>query len=54
MRKLLDFIRGPLCNICNKPLELDVAVTDRDGKAVHEECYVLRLRLQDAWKLPKR
>jgi hypothetical protein len=35
--------RHPLCGVCNKPLELDIAVADQDGKAVHEECYVLRM-----------
>jgi hypothetical protein len=38
---VLDFFRKPpLCNICNKPLDLKIAVTDQDGKPIHEECYV--------------
>ena len=43
----------PLCSICNKPVELDIAVTDQDRKPVHEECYVLKLRQLDAKKPPK-
>jgi hypothetical protein len=27
------------CEICGKPLSLEVAKTDSKGKAVHEECY---------------
>jgi hypothetical protein len=54
MPLVLDFFREPtLCNICNKPLDLKIAVTDQDGKPVHEECYVLKLRQEDAKKPPK-
>jgi len=56
MPKVLDFIlkpQLPLCGICNKPVDLEIAVTDQDGKPVHEECYVLKLRLKDAKKPPK-
>lgn len=34
---------GPLCGICNKTVELAIAVADQDGKAVHEKCYVLKM-----------
>jgi hypothetical protein len=51
---VLDFFRKPLlCAICNKPLDPRIAVTDQDGKPVHEECYVLMVRQQDAKKPPK-
>jgi hypothetical protein len=45
------FSRVPLCSICNKPLDPKIAVTDQDGKPVHEECYVLKLQ-QDTKKPP--
>lgn len=32
--------RFPICPICNEPVQLTTAVTNEDGKAVHEECYV--------------
>ena len=51
---VLNFFRKPPpCNICNKPLDPKIAVTDQDGKPVHEECYVLKLRQEDAKKPPK-
>jgi hypothetical protein len=56
MPKVLDFIlkpQLPICSICNKPVEPDIAVTDQDGKPVHEECYVLKLRQEDAKKPPE-
>ena len=36
------------CSICNKPVELETTKTDGRGKAVHEECYVLREALLNA------
>jgi hypothetical protein len=47
------FPRVPLCGICIKPLDPKIAVTDQDGKPVHEECYVLKLQQEDANKPPK-
>jgi hypothetical protein len=29
-----------LCPICDKPVILETAKTDDDGRAVHEECYL--------------
>jgi|HubBroStandDraft_6_1064221.scaffolds.fasta_scaffold785987_2 hypothetical protein len=52
MPNVLQF-KPPLCGICNKPVELDIAVTDQDGKPVHEECYVLKVRQEDAKKPPE-
>jgi hypothetical protein len=54
MAIVLDFFRKPLpCGICNKPLDPKIAVTDQDGKAVHEECYVLKLLQVDTKKPPE-
>jgi hypothetical protein len=33
----------PLCSICDKPVQLENSNTDEDGKAIHEECYILKL-----------
>ena len=30
----------PACSICRKPIPIEEAKTDGDGKPVHEECYV--------------
>jgi len=29
------------CRICSKPVAVEIAKTDGDGQAVHEECYIL-------------
>jgi hypothetical protein len=34
------------CSICNKPVDLETAKTDEDGKTVHGECYVAAMGLQ--------
>jgi hypothetical protein len=34
------------CCICDQPVALEAANTDERGWAVHQECYVLKLRLQ--------
>jgi hypothetical protein len=39
-----------LCRICGKPVPLETAKTDEGGKAVHEYCHVLKLRLAQATK----
>lgn len=36
------------CRICDKPVALENAKTDGDGQAIHEECYALRLKLEQA------
>ena len=36
------------CSLCRKPMALESSKTDENGRAVHEECYVLRLRLKQA------
>ena len=35
----------PDCSLCNKPVDLTTAKTDGNGRAVHEECYLLNLSL---------
>jgi hypothetical protein len=54
--KFLRFFRRlrlPKCSICNKPIELETAKTDENGKAVHEECYVRVMRLKEITPPPK-
>ena len=49
MAKILQFIRkvrSPKCAICNKPVDLETALFDLDGKAVHGDCYVRMVRLR--------
>jgi len=41
------------CSLCRNPVRLDSAKTDENGKAVHEECYVLGLRLKQALIPPR-
>jgi hypothetical protein len=56
MAKVLQFIRklrSPKCAICNKPVDLDIAVTDEDGNIVHEICHVLKMRLKEAREPPR-
>ncbi|HEV2400306.1 MAG TPA: hypothetical protein VGS27_25435 [Candidatus Sulfotelmatobacter sp.] len=36
----------PFCPICNKPVSLETAKADEHGRAVHEECYLLSLKLK--------
>ena len=50
MRTLLRFIhnvRLPKCSICNEPVESKTSKTDENGKAVHEDCYIRRMRLKE-------
>ena len=56
MRTLLRFIhdmRLPKCSICNEPAELKTSKTDENGRAVHEDCYVRRMRLKEITPPPK-
>ena len=36
------------CRLCDKPLALEACKTDESGQAVHEECYLLKIRLREA------
>jgi hypothetical protein len=40
--------RLPGCVICSKPVPLESSKTNEHGKAIHEECYVLKLQLEQA------
>ena len=40
--------RNPLCSICNQPVPLEAAKTQEQGLAVHEECYLLKLKLESS------
>jgi len=31
------------CSLCNKPVNLETAKTDDNGRAVHAECYILAI-----------
>jgi hypothetical protein len=42
-RNSVSFRNSCTCAICQTPLSLDVAKTDENGKAVHAECYSLKL-----------
>jgi hypothetical protein len=56
MPKLLQFFRRlrlPKCNICNRAVELEIAKTDENGKAVHEECYARIMWLKAVKPPPK-
>jgi len=37
-----------LCPICGKAVVLETAKTDEHGKAIHDDCYLLKLRLRQA------
>jgi hypothetical protein len=49
----LPNLRLSNCSICNKRVDLQIALIDPDGNYVHEECYVRKLRRQGAKKPPK-
>jgi len=40
-----DEKRTPLCSECQMPVELGTARIDEQGKPIHPECYLVRLRL---------
>jgi hypothetical protein len=43
---VMTFPEAPfLCCLCSEPIDLRTAKTDEYGKAIHEECYVLRMRM---------
>lgn len=45
-KPLSQFVSNPLpiCAICNAAVSLETAKTDEDGAAIHEACYVLRMK----------
>ena len=36
------------CRICDKPVAIETAKSDAAGRAVHEECYALKVKLEQA------
>jgi hypothetical protein len=38
----------PACPICNRPVALEQAKTDEHGRAIHEDCYLVRVKLEGA------
>jgi hypothetical protein len=42
----------PMCGICNEPVRLETSKTDETGRAVHEECYILKVKLHRPTTLP--
>ena len=43
----LKFKRTPsplLCQICGKTVAVETSKTDEDGRAIHEDCYVLEVK----------
>jgi hypothetical protein len=40
----------PRCSLCDKLVLLEISKTDESGKAVHEECYLLKMRFKRATK----
>ena len=47
----------PACAICGQPVPLETAKADEDGRSVHEQCYVLKLKRdgvapEPGWRRP--
>jgi len=38
----------PVCGICHEPVKIETSKTDEAGRAVHEECYLLKVKLHRA------
>jgi|HubBroStandDraft_3_1064219.scaffolds.fasta_scaffold459733_2 hypothetical protein len=45
-RRRLSLPNAPftICHLCSKPVELEKAKTDEHGRAVHEQCYLRKVR----------
>ncbi len=46
--RLLPRWVGPRCPVCGKEVPLETAKTDEWGRAIHDDCYLLTLRLKRA------
>jgi hypothetical protein len=44
---------NPVCSICNRPVKLETSRTDEHGKAVHEGCYLLKVKVKRTTTAPK-
>lgn len=42
------FKRPLLCRICGRPVAVETSKTDEDGRAIHEDCYVVKVKLDQA------
>jgi hypothetical protein len=40
------------CSICTLPVSLEAAKADEFGRAIHEECYALKMRMKVARTKP--
>jgi hypothetical protein len=40
------------CSICEKAVSIESAKADEYGRAIHEECYALKVRLKQATTPP--
>jgi len=45
-------VQLPNCPECQKPVELETAWVDEAGKAVHADCYLAKLRREQAGAPP--
>ncbi len=46
-----DFV-SPNCSVCERPVQLETSKADEFGKAIHEECHVLKVKQRTADFLP--
>jgi len=50
-QNVVQKFKGPLlCRICGKPVAIEICKTDDGGKAVHDDCYFLKLKLEHTSK----
>jgi hypothetical protein len=40
----------PTCVLCNNPVEIETCKVDERGKAIHEECYLRKIRRKSTSK----
>jgi len=37
-----------LCRVCGRPVVIEISKTDEDGSAIHEDCYVVKVKKEQA------
>ena len=42
--RIYEHADSPICFVCKKPVPLETAKTEEHGLAVHEQCYLLRIK----------
>lgn len=42
--------RNRLCRICGKPVSVETAKLDEKGATIHNACYLLKLKFEEAYK----